>query len=485
MKCPNCGKDLPDGKLYCDNCGTEVEIVSDIDMELEMHKTIKNIANEQFPDDYEFDDDVEFDDDDNPSILRILLKSGSRFGKIFYVIISVLILTVIIFAIRMGIKVSRESSLDYQVEMAQKAIDNDDYLKAVTYLERAVKLDPENPDYRFQLADYYKKLDRTDDCIYILTDAAENKNFDNATRIQAYNRLFAIYKDNADYSRISYALEKCDIESVLSEYSSYRVTSPEFNLESGTYKDTIIVRITTPGDGDIYYTTDGSDPVTSGTKYTEPLTLEYGSYTVKAVVFNDYDIPSEVVTKDYLIDIAFSFAPEVEPESGDYEHTFLIEVDVPVMYTCYYTTDGSDPTKESNRYINPVPAAEGYNTYKFVVYANDGTQSEIVERNYNVVLNTSITAADAVTALNQGLIDRGYLDESGRHREGVEGTYIFMYSTIYPIEGMGDFYFVVEYIQDDLGNNRMTGTYYAIDCYNGMLYTVDVEGENGYVLSPL
>ena len=175
MKCPNCGKDLPDGKLYCDNCGTEVEIVSDIDMELEMHKTIKNIANEQFSDDYEFDDDVEFDDDDNPSILRILLKSGSRFGKIFYVIISVLILTVIILAIRMGIKVSRESSLDYQVEMAQKAIDNDDYLKAVTYLERAVKLDPENPDYRFQLAEYYKKLDRTDDCIYILTDAAENK----------------------------------------------------------------------------------------------------------------------------------------------------------------------------------------------------------------------------------------------------------------------------------------------------------------------
>ena len=155
------------------------------------------------------------------------------------------------------------------------------------------------------------------------------------------------------------------------------------------------------------------------------------------------------------------------------------------MYTCYYTLDGSDPTKESFKYTEPIPAMLGTNTYKFVVFSNDGTASEIVTKVYTVNLDTEITPADAVTMLNRGLIDRGYLDESGCHREGIDGTYIFMYSTIYPIEGMGDFYFVVEYIQDAFGNNTMTGTYYAIDCYNGMLYSVDVTGEDGYKLSPL
>lgn len=35
MKCPNCGNELGEGKLLCENCGEEIKIVPDFDIELE------------------------------------------------------------------------------------------------------------------------------------------------------------------------------------------------------------------------------------------------------------------------------------------------------------------------------------------------------------------------------------------------------------------------------------------------------------------
>lgn len=489
MNCPNCGFPIKDGMLICENCGTELEIVSDVDIDIEMHETIKGIAKEQFSDSYdsedEYYDDLEFDDDDNPSLIGMLVKSGSKIGKFFYVIVALLILAVLVIAIRMGFKISHENSLDYQVEMAQKAVEDNNLPQAIKYLEKAIKIDPSNAEYKFQIAEYYAELNKLDDAEFTLTEIAENTEFEEVKRVQAYKKLFSLYKDNGKYDKISDTLDRCDLQVVLNEYSSYIIAPPEFSADEGTYSDNLNLILSTSGSGTIYYTTDGTDPIDYGVAYSGPISLEYGSYTIKAVVINDYSISSEVVTKNYLIDVDFSFAPKVTPESGDFEHSFFIEVDVPVMYTCYYTVDGEEPNKESNKYVNPIPAQEGNHTYKFVVYANDGTPSEIVEMNYNVTLNTTISAADAVTALNQGLMDRGYLDETGCHRPGMEGKYIFMYSTIYPFEDIGEVYFVVEYIQDDYGNNKMTGTYYAINCYDGTLYSVDILGEDGFVLSPL
>ena len=256
--------DLPEGKLYCENCGTELEIVSDIDMELEMNKTIRTIADEQFSTKKaKKEKDIEFDDDDNPSILGLLLKSGNKLGKLFYVIVAVIIVIVIIIAVKMGQKVSHESSLEYQIEMAEKAYEDNNLSQAITYLERAAKLDSQNSEYLFTIAEYYYSMSKYDNAVYSLTEIAENHDFDDPGRVKAYRRLFEIYKDNNDYSGINDALEKCDLKIVLDEYESYMVTVPEFNYEAGTYTNTISLTLSTIGSGVIYYTIDGSDPVSS------------------------------------------------------------------------------------------------------------------------------------------------------------------------------------------------------------------------------
>ena len=38
MKCPKCGNELEEGKLLCEQCGEEIKIVPDFDIELQSQK---------------------------------------------------------------------------------------------------------------------------------------------------------------------------------------------------------------------------------------------------------------------------------------------------------------------------------------------------------------------------------------------------------------------------------------------------------------
>ena len=35
MKCPVCGKAIPEGHMYCDDCGAEINFVPDFEPEVE------------------------------------------------------------------------------------------------------------------------------------------------------------------------------------------------------------------------------------------------------------------------------------------------------------------------------------------------------------------------------------------------------------------------------------------------------------------
>lgn len=482
MKCPNCGNELPEDKLYCEVCGAEIRIVPDIDVEIEHHMRhmLSNLDMEA-DDDYE-DDDFDLDD---PSILGMLLNNRHKFGKAIYLLFAVILILVVIVAIRIGVKVSRENSFEYQMELANKAIAENNISNAIIYLEKAVKLDEENVELIFQISEYYASLGKTNDAIYSLIGVAEDSSFAKADREEAYRIIVSLYRENSDFVSINSLLDRCDLPSIVKEFESYRVDSVFFNLDGGTYTETISVSLSTLSDTTIYYTLDGTDPTIGSTVYDAPIFLEYGSYTISAMTVNDYGIESEVVRQTYLIDVDFSFAPEVVPESGVYDHGILIEIDMPQLYTAYYTEDGTEPTKESSRYFKPFSITDGEHNMKFVCFASDGTPSEIIERNYNITLNTELTAAQAVENLVQGLVDRGYLDYTSGLKESEHGWYQYIYFAVRPIENMGDFYIVREYFKDEFENITITDNLYAIDCYNSVLYSVEVTEDDQFILSPL
>ncbi len=79
------------------------------------------------------------------------------------------------------------------------------------------------------------------------------------------------------------------------------VAMPTFTPEAGTYFEaqTVTIATATP-DATIYFTTDGTEPTTSSSVYSEPIVVE-GSMTIKALAIKDGFVNSNIATAEYTI----------------------------------------------------------------------------------------------------------------------------------------------------------------------------------------
>lgn len=477
MKCPNCGNEIQDGKLICESCGCELEIVTDykFDVDKEMEKTLSSIAKTEFADEY----DIEFDED--PNLISMII-GAAKGGKPFYFLLSVILILILAIAIILGKKINSQNSYDYQIELAKENLEENNILGAIKALESAYKINP-SAEILFDIADHYYSLGRINDAISTLYDIVEGK-FPQDNISEAYRKILSLYNEDSNYEKIADVLASCENETILSEYKDYCVFVPTFNTKEGTYEDTITVKLSAEGNGNIYYTLDGSEPTSASEIFSTPIFLEYGKYDIKAVYINKYGVKSEIAEANYLIDVEFVFKPDILTESGTYTEATLIEAEVPMMYTLYYTFDGSTPDKNSTRYISPIPMKMGEWTYKFIMYASDGTESSIEERTYNYEPPVSFTPAEAVQALSDTLIAKGYYT-GGATKVGDNRHMLLMYSDLYPIPELGNYYFVVEYGEDENGVRNTTGVVYAVSCNDLSVYFVNVLGNGNYTLSEL
>ena len=93
----------------------------------------------------------------------------------------------------------------------------------------------------------------------------------------------------------------------------------------------------------IYYTTDGSTPTTSSTKYTVPLTENISNVTIKAIAVKEGMITSVVGSDAVKLQCA---APDIARSGND---GFTVSCSFPASgVTIYYTTDGTTPTTSSS-----------------------------------------------------------------------------------------------------------------------------------------
>lgn len=492
MKCPNCGANLAEDKLYCEKCGTEFQIVPDMDVNVasEMDDTLSDIALKEFGHDNKKSaskktsrfDDMEYDDD--PTILGLLMRNPKT-AWIFYLVVLVVLVVLISVSINLSKNMSKEKSKDYQIELANQALADNDLEAAIKALENAYKADKSDYDLLFNIADYYYTLNRNDDALFTLKEIALNADFSFDVRETAYKKMISLYKNENRFEDISKLLAECEIGTVVNAYEDYLSNAPVFSYESGTYKETIALKLSAEGEGTIYYTIDGTVPTDKSEVYEAPIFLEYGSYTIQAFFKNKYGVSSEVIKANYLIDVSFSFEPDVLTESGEYTSATLIEVDVPIMYTVYYTSDGSTPDKTSNKYMYPFAMPLGDSEFKFISYASDGTESEVVTKNYSLNYASAISPADAVTSLVNGLVERGYIVDDAGHNESYSGRYLYIYVAPYPIENVGDVYLVVEYFEDAAGNTTKTNNIYGINVNTNELYKVQASGQGTYMVTNL
>ena len=125
----------------------------------------------------------------------------------------------------------------------------------------------------------------------------------------------------------------------------FKVATPTFSYNN------LQLTISTETEGaTIYYTTNGSTPTTSSTKYTGPISLT-DDCTVKAIAIKADFNNSDVATYNYTISMNTCQAPVISRDGTSNQ----------VVMTCatsgvsiYYTIDGTTPTTSSTRYTGPL-----------------------------------------------------------------------------------------------------------------------------------
>ena len=379
MKCPICGSDIPESMLLCPDCGHEIQMVPDynplddvlarqIEEPSEKQRAARRAARERA---------VQAKRQQEAAQLRRKRREAKkrrrRQRRTLILLIFLILLLGGIFAF-----VIYRNSYNGLVNRGERAYSEQQYSEALSLLNKAIEKKPASAAAYEAIYKVYIAQNDTDTAEELLLGAVG----DYPDKAGLYKALFNFYIDSNQSQKIAFVLEDVEDDSLLDKLDEYRTAAPKASLEEGTYDDVQQVTLTASGAKAIYYTTDGSDPDKDSKKYSNPIQIPEGDMLLQAVAVNEKGIESLPVTFNYTVELPIADAPAVTPSTGQYTGAQKIEVTVPDGYTCYYTTDGSEPTAASEKYEGPIDMPAGNTIFSAVLLSPDGKLSDITKRNY-------------------------------------------------------------------------------------------------------
>lgn len=164
-----------------------------------------------------------------------------------------------------------------------------------------------------------------------------------------------------------------------------KVAKPNFTPEAGAVAAGTNVEIETVTEGaKIYYTTDGSEPTTSSSAYSDPITVN-GAMTIKALAVKDGYPNSDVAIAVYTI-AEPAATPTFSVAAGAYTSIQNVELATATDgATIYYTIDDSEPTTESAVYTTAIEVKESL-TIKAIAAKDGMANSEVATAAYTINL---------------------------------------------------------------------------------------------------
>ena len=221
MKCPNCGAEMEEGKLYCEHCGEDIHIVPDFEPEVEynMEQTLSDIAKEMEPEPAEEGEPVNPESQDWDEFPESHVSQHPFRWK--FIVLVLVLLVVAVVCTGFGISYSHYHSADYQAKCAKDYVSLEEYDQAVACYERALELEPENITFKFELADIYFRKNNKIEYEYLLREIVADPEANSEQLETAYGKLIAIYAAREDYKTINDLLQSCGNVNIMSKYQSY------------------------------------------------------------------------------------------------------------------------------------------------------------------------------------------------------------------------------------------------------------------------
>lgn len=186
---------------------------------------------------------------------------------------------------------------------------NENYKRASDEYKKIIEIVPNDFVSYFQLAEAYIGLEDYEEAIDYLS-LAVNIAVDEHFLIDAAQEITSLYIKIADcYSLLEdvnqririlkdgYERTKSErIKLLLDEYYPEEVYT---SISEGEYFVETELEVALMGTGNIYYTLDNSEPTDESKLYQESIILPYGTYEIKAIVYNEYGYNSNVTEFTY------------------------------------------------------------------------------------------------------------------------------------------------------------------------------------------
>lgn len=324
-------------------------------------------------------------------------------------VIAIIAIMLVIFTINSK---NKKNTYEYNYSKGVELYNQKNYTSALPYLKKADELSTakKNVDLKFKIYDCYIADSQDEEAVKMLENIlACDKYNENAIKYLAayYVRIESGDKMNALIQKY----KGTDGEKYLSQYV---VDCPVSSEIGGSYNEELDVTLSANENEEIYYTTDGTEPTKDSTLYTDPVHMDVGETTLKAVAINKIGTMSDAIVLEFKIEFDTPDAPVINPASGTYEAGQMIEItNIKDGETAFYTLDGSTPSGAATEYTGPFAMPEGNTVVSVVILNEHNLESSITKRNYNVAVSKSYTFDEAVELLKAKMITNGDLKADG------------------------------------------------------------------------
>ena len=381
MICQKCKSEIESGSIFCPKCGEAVQMVPDYNILDDdflysmVEKKEDDSQNESESTLQQNENGIELgtkENNTNKSLIQHLKDPKNR-----KYVISAGVATIFIICISIVLYVN---SYSYCYKQGVKCDKSGDYASACEYYLKAIgRDDSQYAAYEALGIDCYN-LEKYEDAITYLNYAIEI----NPDAVDSYMYLIKAYLAVEDYDSIDSLKSTVTNPDILAVFDDNVVSAPEFSVPAGSYSDDFDLELSSSKGDSIYYTTDGSNPISSSSKieYTEAIRIEEGDSCIKAVCLDLNGKYSKVVTVKYTVKYSKPDKPVVSIENGSFTTETFITVTVPENCNVYYTWDGTVPNESSSLYSEPIRVIEGNNILSLVSIDDHGMISDVLECNY-------------------------------------------------------------------------------------------------------